>query len=55
MEIYISLSLFVKRPTNAQGSSGFILLTRSKFFYPDTLRQMVAILVERQLATRDRA
>jgi hypothetical protein len=34
---------FLKRPTNAQGSSGFLLI-RSEFFYPDMFRHMVAIL-----------
>jgi hypothetical protein len=39
----VTVKPFVYRPTNAQGNSGF-LLTRSKFFYPDMFRHMVAIL-----------
>jgi hypothetical protein len=34
---------FVRRPTNAQGNSGFLLLILSKF-YPDMFQHMVAIL-----------
>jgi hypothetical protein len=34
---------FAKRPTNAQGSSGFFINT-FQIFYPDMFRHMVAIL-----------